>query len=374
VLAGSVLVVAARNPEEGGLAAWGWGLVAHGASYPAFALRYLDLADLSVVLSNGLTALTLALHALALRPRSGGRGLRQEAPALGGPVVAAVVLSAALSSLHDLRTVGLTAIFAWQSLDLLRRAWGPESPPRERGRILLLLGSTLLLGLFGFRALAVASTFPWDPVLRIQPDLQSAVYLGSLSVMLLNTMGFVLMQKEQSTLRWLQVAYQDPLTGVANRRRVMAELERGIAFAAREARPFAVLIFDLDHFKRVNDTFGHQAGDEVLRVVTARVSAQLRGQDLLGRFGGEEFLVLLPGTDAAGAVVVGERIRAEVAGSPVRCGDHRVAVTVSIGVCARVPGPEPQQGERMVAEADLALYAAKRGGRDRVELAVDPVA
>jgi diguanylate cyclase (GGDEF)-like protein len=164
------------------------------------------------------------------------------------------------------------------------------------------------------------------------------------------------------------LARTDELTGLPNRRevleRVAAELERG----ARTGLPTSLLMFDIDRFKRVNDTHGHAAGDCVLRAVAAIARVSLRRIDVCGRVGGEEFLVLLPDADAEDALAAAERLRAAIAARAMNCVDQTLHITVSVGVVTRAPG-ETASLDALVQAADLALYAAKDAGRDRVVVA-----
>jgi diguanylate cyclase (GGDEF)-like protein len=129
----------------------------------------------------------------------------------------------------------------------------------------------------------------------------------------------------------------------------------------------ALLLVDIDHFKRVNDLHGHLAGDDVLRAIAAALRQQLGDSDVLGRYGGEEFVVLVPGAEPAGACAVAEKLRERVGAQTVHTGDGRLNVTVSVGV-AVLPGHGGELFE-LLASADLALYRAKRLGRNRVCLA-----
>lgn len=165
---------------------------------------------------------------------------------------------------------------------------------------------------------------------------------------------------ERKAARLERVAATDRLTGVANRASFEAQL---LAEQLRPDRaPFSVLLFDIDGFKRINDTWGHAQGDAVLKALVRRVRATLRGTDTLARWGGEEFAVLLPQTDAAEARVVAEKIRHAVAHEPFdRVGD----VTTSVGVAAALGG---ESDASLLGRADEALYRAKGNGRNRVEV------
>ena len=161
-------------------------------------------------------------------------------------------------------------------------------------------------------------------------------------------------------------ANTDALTGCANRRNFMQALEDERNRSSRYGFHFCVLSMDIDHFKQVNDTYGHAAGDEVLRHFVAVIQRNLRDVDTLGRVGGEEFSILLPQTPADGGASMAERIRASVEASPATFGTTNIAVTVSIGGVEWKPG-HAQSVDGVLARADEAMYAAKHGGRNRVQ-------
>ncbi|MFO0811093.1 MAG: diguanylate cyclase [Gemmataceae bacterium] len=164
-----------------------------------------------------------------------------------------------------------------------------------------------------------------------------------------------------------QIALTDELTGLPNRRSAMAELKRCWAASDRHRQPMACLIVDVDYFKRVNDTFGHDSGDVVLRAVAERLRAAARKNEVVCRLGGEEFIVLCEFTDRVAAEKCGERLRSAVAAAPIRSDAQAYAITVSIGVAARVDAT--QHPEQLLKAADQAVYLAKQTGRNRVCLA-----
>jgi len=157
---------------------------------------------------------------------------------------------------------------------------------------------------------------------------------------------------------------RDPLTGLNNRRSALEELQNRFDLSQRHNRPLAVIMCDLDHFKLINDTLGHGAGDLVLEEFGQRVRSNLRTTDLAGRIGGEEFLLILPETEMEGALLLAERLRAATAEVPFELQPESLRVTCSLGVAQRTA--EDRDGGVLLARADGALYAAKRGGRDRV--------
>jgi len=164
----------------------------------------------------------------------------------------------------------------------------------------------------------------------------------------------------------LEMATTDQLTGLHNRRYMAQHLDRLIANAKRSGKPVAFLILDIDFFKSVNDTYGHDIGDEVLREFASRITANVRGIDLACRYGGEEFVVVMPDTDLDLASVVGERLRVSAEATPFAVGraPHQLNITVSIGI-AGSEGPD-DTAEALLHRADTALYRAKHDGRNRV--------
>ncbi len=181
------------------------------------------------------------------------------------------------------------------------------------------------------------------------------------------------MVQREAQLR--DLANNDVLTGIANRRYFLDRAAVEIGRALRHRRPMALAMLDLDHFKRVNDQFGHAGGDAVLQELVRRIRARLRREDLIGRLGGEEFAILLPETEIDGALKALDLIRDLIAETPFHLPDGReVAITASIGVADLRPdsGFVPDTLEQLLKRADDALYAAKRGGRNRVILDVGP--
>lgn len=167
---------------------------------------------------------------------------------------------------------------------------------------------------------------------------------------------------QQRTDELDRMSRTDHLTGLANRRRLDAELGAAVTSTREHAFPLSVLLLDVDLFKSVNDRLGHEGGDEVLREVAVRLRGKVRAEDLLGRWGGEELLVLAPQTGVTGAGVLCERLRTAVSGSPVSARAGTVTVTVSIGAAVVTsPGTEV---DSVLRTADERLYAAKAAGRD----------
>lgn len=165
--------------------------------------------------------------------------------------------------------------------------------------------------------------------------------------------------------------FTDVLTGWHNRRYLQARMKEELARACRDGSPLVCTMLDIDHFKRINDSWGHAAGDSVLREVAQRIDAEVRTSDVAARFGGEEFVILLPNTTCAEGHYLAERIRNAIAALPFELpGGRHVPVTVSIGIAEFDPGAGDGDlkslGDALIARADVALYAAKAAGRDRV--------
>lgn len=173
----------------------------------------------------------------------------------------------------------------------------------------------------------------------------------------------------ESVFNSMRLAVTDELTGVYNRRYVEQHLARQISHSGDNDARLSVMMMDLDKFKRINDEHGHAVGDDVLRAFTKRAREQLRGVDLVGRIGGEEFVVVMPETCAEAARIAAERLREAVAGEPFATGGGPVQATVSIGVAEIVTRRDTPRS--LLERADAALYASKRNGRDRVTVAGD---
>ncbi len=169
----------------------------------------------------------------------------------------------------------------------------------------------------------------------------------------------------------LRSGFTDVLTGWHNRRYLTVRLNEELARARRDRTRLVCLMLDIDHFKRVNDTWGHAAGDVVLQELAQRIESQVRASDVAARYGGEEFVVLLPCTEVASASKLAERIRSAVAAEPVVLPNgETVTITASIGIAEVSPGANDTDlktlGDSLIARADVALYAAKSAGRDQI--------
>ncbi|WCM53046.1 GGDEF domain-containing protein [Pseudomonas sp. WJP1] len=163
-----------------------------------------------------------------------------------------------------------------------------------------------------------------------------------------------------------QSALRDPLTDTGNRIAMDQTLQREIELARRHMQPLSLLMLDIDHFKQINDTHGHSAGDDVLKAVAASIKNQLRNVDMVFRYGGEEFLILLSNTSREAAALVGERLRCAAQIEDYPADGRTVELTVSLGCSTLLPG---ESAESLLRRADSALYVAKREGRNRLTMA-----
>jgi len=176
--------------------------------------------------------------------------------------------------------------------------------------------------------------------------------------------------------RLLRSGFTDVLTGWHNRRYLTVRIKEELARAQRDQTSLVCLMLDVDHFKQVNDNWGHSSGDAVLRELAQRIESQVRASDVAARYGGEEFVVLLPNTDVESATLLANRIREAISESPISLPNgETVTITVSIGIAIVHPAADESDlktvGDALIARADVALYAAKSAGRDRV-ISTDP--
>ena len=175
----------------------------------------------------------------------------------------------------------------------------------------------------------------------------------------------MLLQGERADREAMRLATMDPLTGAYNRSTFHEIAEREISRARRAGQPLSMIMVDIDHLRPVNESYGHHAGDQLLQAVAGLIRSALRQEDMLVRYGGEEFLVMLPEVPGPGAVVVAGRIRKAVEAEPLLIDGKSVPATVSVGVSARLD-EGPESIETLLARAEQALALAKQRGRNRV--------
>ncbi len=309
-----------------------------------------------IVLANTLVVLGFAECERALRAFGG----RRAQPLTYVPVflvtLASIVLTYAKPD-RDLRMVVISALFAFvlalasaEALRVNAEGWKRPRSQRLTAATLALAGGTLLC-----RAIWIPAAGQSVMVTII------VIYACAAVAPVVASLGFALMCTDRLDRELAYLASMDPLTGAHNRRSLESIANREIKAAERHGHSLAVLVIDIDHFKRVNDEQGHEAGDAALRSLTQIVHACLREEDTISRLGGDEFVVLMPHADTASAMIGAERLRTAV--------EAGARMSISIGVA------EWSTGEGlfdMLRRADDALYRAKEGGRNRIEASSSP--
>ena len=365
VLAAALWVAIPRRHRHG-VAQWSTSLALQALSFTLIGVRgQASLVDVwSLVVINLASALSLSLQIAALREV----GKKPLARAWHLAVALAAAIAAAGLARYPapriaLISAGLAGAFA--ALGVLGRRLGKEVP--GRGFRLLWIGAWCAGTLFIVRALT-ALIAPTRLGLQQAPFASLITFVGHVATLAMS-LGFLLLLREKQELETERLAMTDALTGVYNRRTLFDLGEKEISRARRTGASLSVIILDLDHFKRINDKYGHLGGDAVLLRFVEVVRGCLRQSDVLTRYGGEEFCIILPDVGIAGAKVVGERIRATVEASTFFVGAIPLKVTSSVGVAALPNGGGEVTLSTLVARADQALYIAKRDGRNRVSVA-----
>ena len=268
----------------------------------------------------------------------------------------------AQAPLRVVLTYGGSALLMLRLLGSLRAAMRQEYGPRAAH--LVALPGYLMVASFTLRTLRQA--FDWQHAYELhrQDQLSLTLLLGYLVGAALFNFSFIALVTLRVLRRLQFLARHDELTGLANRRELDATLEREWQRFKRGGAPYAALLLDLDHFKRINDTHGHAAGDAVLACTAGRLAEGARRSDLVARHGGEEFVVLMPAADADAARAAAERLLEQLRGRPCPAGALSLAITASVGVAVVQADDEGPQD--LLHRADAALYRAKQAGRDRV--------
>jgi diguanylate cyclase (GGDEF)-like protein len=237
------------------------------------------------------------------------------------------------------------------------------------GVLLFVLEENLLARVASINTKIKQVTVSGDLSLRL--DVGAKDELGALAIAVnamlaaIQKAKFQLLQAQES-LRFH--AEHDSLTGVLNRRAIRDVLRRELARCRRESNTLGVIVADVDHFKKINDHYGHGAGDAALVAVVQRISATLRPYDIVGRYGGEEFLIIAPGCDLELTQKLAERVRSAICNEAIDLGNECITISVSLGATLGTAESDP---EFLVAVADAAMYRAKRNGRNRVETGLE---
>lgn len=368
MLALSLSVVSKRG-ETDGIRRWAGALALEATVWLLVMSRGTIPDFYSILVANVLMASAQAMKLAALHAYRKMASPRLQCIA---PVVASILLLMLLPYEDARMRMGLSSlIFAIQFVLILRVLWS-DTDSRSGKAWWLLFGSTVvivpLLAARAFATLAGTTEFVTSPQSPLAPNaVQLAIFVGLTALNLLGAMGFILMIKERGDREIRKLAMTDSLTHVLNRRAFLEQAEKQIAAALRYRLPLSLLMIDIDHFKHINDNYGHPAGDQVLIRITEQLSAILRTEDMLARYGGEEFCVLLPGTHQAGALALAEKLRLAVESLDIPLGTGHLSVTISIGltVCDANCRGCPSSFDAMLQDADRALYLAKQKGRNR---------
>lgn len=277
------------------------------------------------------------------------------------------------SLVHDsniVRTVLISGMAGWFSMlaALVLRRRAPRECRLSAGVTEYVFWGVALVNV----ARIVGTLFFPPPASLAHTPLNSTVFLFFAGFIIVSTLSVMWIEIETLQADLLRSAQYDGLTGLKQRGTFLAEFESEVSRSRRGGPAFSLALFDLDHFKRLNDTHGHPFGDEVLKAFAAALRATIRRHDIAGRYGGEEFALLLPSTGKETAARVSERVRRELETHGVTVEGRRIDVTVSAGVATF--GQDGEDWDTLLTAADSALYAAKEGGRNRVVAAPPGVA
>lgn len=357
IMGGCLLLTGQFNRRDG-LITGGTGLLAHALAYVCFTLYGHAELWLTYMLGNTLLSTAMMFYAASIY-----RVVERPVPWLTLASAPAIMLAGVGALLDTLEPRMLLAclVLSCQCLLILHLGYR-YGRMGGRAHLLLIVGSLVSLVSLALRVAAIlsgqADGMRYDASGLVQAI---SVSIGTLTVMMLS-LGIVLLAKERSDANLKALALHDPLTGILNRRAIMARLNEEIERARRTGRPLAIVMIDIDHFKKINDRHGHLAGDEVLCECVTRLRSRLRQTDQIGRYGGEEFMIVLPDTEATGAHRIIEALRVAIEVAPVQFADTAIAVSFSAGIWCGVPAQ--QSVDQLVDGADSALYASKSAGRN----------
>jgi len=360
-----LILVWLQNRGMRALAWWGAAYLLGGMSVWLLGARGTTQDLLSIDLANALLFVACGLTWSGARLFD-GRGIKPVAMLIGTFMwVGACQIPGFVASM-DARVILSSVIISGYTMVIAFEFWrGRAEPLGSRWPAIVVLGAHSVLFLLRI-PFALANPLDsggllWGNGWFAIIVLESLLYAIAFAVIV------VAMAKERMELKHKITALSDPLTGIANRRAFFDEALKRLDPANNDARPLAVLLFDLDRFKKINDRFGHGIGDKVLRLFAEKATSNLRQADLVGRLGGEEFAAMLSGIELSTAFMLAEQIRIAFAAAARVIDGHRVAATTSAGI-ALLTAAESDI-DSLLARADQALYVAKARGRDRVEIA-----
>lgn len=357
------LILVGQFNQRDGLLTIGFGLLAHALAYIGYTFYGHAPLWLTYGAANTLLAVALAFYGASVfriveLPVAWWR--------VFAPAALMLVLMVSLIDTLEPRMLAATLVLMVQC-SLIIYWTRRHIPAQGRARMLLIIGSSISLIGLGMRVVAVlgggAAQMRYD-VSNLKQTL--SVSIGTFTAMMIS-LGLVLLAKERSESLLQHMALRDVLTGILNRRAILEQFSTDLERARREGSSLAVAMVDIDHFKQINDRYGHLAGDEVINHCANHLTQRLRHSDSIGRYGGEEFLILLPSTDPEGAFAVLDELRESLAQSPAQYGEATISLRISMGVCCVVPNDDDTTAA-VLAKADAALYDAKASGRNTLKL------
>jgi diguanylate cyclase (GGDEF)-like protein len=366
VLVGGILLLASRFLPASYRTSLNWWIAATlmlPGSFVMLSLREVAPAWFTIVLANFLVAASFAAYAVSLEHFF---GLARRRVHLWLLVAGAVFFSFWLGVVHPNLPLRLSLVALFLSALLGCSVWILYRAPGSKGRmhhvpaIVLSTAAVILL----YRGVTIFLAPEKITSIFVLSHVQVLTYAVGSVLPVIGTIGFLLMCTERSQRELERAARVDYLTDCYNRRAIEEMGMRAIAAARRHGMPMCLLVLDIDHFKGINDELGHAVGDAALVASVHRIRGALRTEDLLGRLGGEEFIVLMPNTDSSSGVSAAERIRQGFSALPLEMSGHRRMVTLSIGVA--VLAPMDRQFSQLLQRADRAMYAAKNAGRNLV--------
>ncbi|MCF5192009.1 diguanylate cyclase [Pseudomonas sp. PA-6-1H] len=357
------LILVGQFNQRDGLLTIGFGLLAHALAYIGYTFYGHAPLWLTYGAANTLLAVALAFYGASVfriveLPVAWWR--------VFAPAALMLVLMVSLIDTLEPRMLAATLVLMVQC-SLIIYWTRRHIPAQGRARMLLIIGSSISLIGLGMRVVAVlgggAAQMRYD-VSNLKQTI--SVSIGTFTAMMIS-LGLVLLAKERSESLLQHMALRDVLTGILSRRAILEQFSTDLERARREGSSLAVAMVDIDHFKQINDRYGHLAGDEVISHCANHLTQRIRHSDSIGRYGGEEFLILLPTTNTDGALGVLDELRASLAESSAQYGEAKISVRISIGVCCVVPN-EGDAIANLLAKADAALYEAKASGRNTLKL------
>jgi diguanylate cyclase (GGDEF)-like protein len=362
----SLAVAVSRYPDRlrHAMHIWIGGLLLQIPVFLMFGLLATLPGTAAIVMANALFAFAYAEMGRAVRVFSGGDArTTQFEIVLIALLIAVPVVFGFIWPEPRWRLAAGAPVLAALSLNVARSVLAREGPLRAADYITGGLFVVSAIPMLLRAAVEIAS--PWIDIEAARTFSRNLFFMTGSGLPLIGTIGFLLMCNDRINDELSRLAMLDPLTGVFNRRTFDERAEVVIAEAARELKPLSLLAVDIDHFKHVNDEFGHEGGDEALRLVVALMRQTLAEGQILSRIGGEEFAVLLPGADEDDARLIAERLRRHLECSPIDVDGRELCLRISAGVATLAPGLENLS--TLLRAADRALYVAKRAGRNRVE-------